>query len=121
MSFLICSSERAVRKQEGETPKDFLPAAARPAACQQDFALAMPTSTILLGQCLTEGTELAGATGIAGDGDEIGIGLGQFEECGGKFIQVGAAHFQAKLFGLWPWRQGVNKEGAGCRAAIAKR
>src|ERR1039458_1791466 len=58
MSFLICSSERAVRKHAGETPKDFLPHAAKPAVMPTRFCSAMPTSTSCFGKAWPNGPSL---------------------------------------------------------------
>src|ERR1700722_7662978 len=58
-SFLICSSERAVKKHAGETAKTFLPAATNPAATPTRFCSAMPTSTIWPGAALAKGASLA--------------------------------------------------------------
>ena len=58
MSFLICSSERAVRKQAGDTANGILPAAASPAETPTKFCSAIPTSTICFGSSLANGTSL---------------------------------------------------------------
>src|ERR1041384_424235 len=58
MSFLICSSARAVRKQLGETPKAFFPHAASPAVMPTGFGSAMPTWTSCFGSALPNGPSL---------------------------------------------------------------